>query len=332
MGNEESNGIHSEFPMDVKLIKFINLGNTCYLNSILQALLNSDYISEYVDNFIKITDDKEDLTDKIKESLLFDFITIYKAKKESKSRELLFNPSKFSDNLTKTFPQFTKGVQHDSHELFITLLDSFDSIIFEINKKHSVNLSLVSSLTHGSSRTTSQCLMCGTKTETTEEFETFFISIKERISLTYKIRTLHEPEYMCGQGKRKCNICNIAQEMKSVTEYVTIPPIIVFQMQRFEYNKETKRLKKLKEHVPFPSSLILKGKKYQLKSVVVHIGDSLAFGHFICLLRVCEKWILSNDSSLELHDDIEIEEYFAFGNKSGKPTPTAYLLFYELKK
>ena len=171
--------------------------------------------------------------------------------------------------------------------------------------------------------------MCGNASRDFEEFESFFLSIQERTSLTNRLKVMQTPEYMNGAGKRFCSKCKINQEMKSVMTYTHIPKIVVFQFQRFEYNRKTQNLKKLKEHVPFPSELTFNKRFFQLKTVIVHIGETLTYGHFVALMRINEKWVLASDSRFTLLDDTAVDEYFSCGTVSGSSTPAAYLLFYE---
>ena len=334
MGNEQSkNGesdtkISSFFPTTVKFVKMQNLGNTCYMNSVLQAFLNSEYVLKFLEK-VKETIGKKEISKSISDSLLYELMNIVDFRKKMKEQEVIFQPEAFLNKLTTQMPQFVKGQQHDAHELYVSLLDSFDSTINEINKAYNSELPLFSSLSKGNSLSEIQCLMCGNASRDFEEFESFFLSIKEKTSLTYRLKVMQAPEYMNGTGKRFCSKCKINQEMRSVMTYTHIPEIVVFQLQRFEYDRKTKSLKKLNQHIPFPSELTFNNRYYKLKTVIVHIGESITFGHFVALMLIHEKWVLASDSKFTLLDDAEVDEYFACGTVSGSSIPSAYLLFYE---
>ena len=334
MGNEQSQSTTPEspfslnFPPTVKFLKLCNLGNTCFMNSIIQALLNSRYVNDFLQN-ISDTTKTLDLSEEIQNSLLMELIKLKETKDTMKEQELIFSPTSFSDKLFQQMPQFVKGHQQDAHEFYISFLDSFDNTIKTINEKYHTSLSLFSNLSKGSSISETQCLMCGKMSHDFEEFETFFLSIKERTSLTHRLHIMQTPEYMFGPGKRFCSKCKINQEMKSVMTYTAIPKIVVFQFQRFEYDKTTRSLKKLKEHIPFPTELTLDKRIFQLKTVVVHIGERLSSGHFVALMRIQQKWVLASDSRFSIMDDTTVDEYFSCGTSKFKSTPSAYLLFYE---
>lgn len=332
MGNNSTKPIADElgpnFPKNIHLLKLKNIGNTCYANSLIQSLMNSANVTNYLTEINKELE-KHQPPDSIKNSPLCLLYKVFVNKSNAKQREILLEPKDFLQSVVKQVPDFKIGIQHDSHEFFVYLLSSFDDTITQINNQYKTSFHPFSDLFIYHSITTQQCLMCGYLSKTEEDFNCFYLSIKERNSLNYRLKQSQQPEYLQGEGKRFCNKCKIKQEMKIQCKYTKIPPVVVFQLQRFEFNRSTGKMTKLHQHIPFPSAIDLNSKHYKLKSVVVHIGSSLSSGHFIAVLFIHEKWILASDSSLSILDNHQVEEFFAVGEGKGPTSPSAYLLFYE---
>eukprot|EP00834_Sanchytrium_tribonematis_P002814 NODE_95_length_21511_cov_0.501168.p3 type:complete len:444 gc:universal NODE_95_length_21511_cov_0.501168:8136-9467(+) len=85
---------------------FANIGNSCYLNSVLISFLFSDRISN------KVGDDGKDL----RRSLAY----VIKCKKELPQ---MFAPTEFKNVLDTKTDLFKGNGQHDAHELFTSLVD-----------------------------------------------------------------------------------------------------------------------------------------------------------------------------------------------------------------
>jgi ubiquitin C-terminal hydrolase len=335
MGNGESSLILKElgphFPADVKFLKFPNLGNTCYANSLLQAMLNSSHIRAFMETLSQETRSLS-ISATLTKSLLFSFLAIYREQRLGQHREIVTKPRPFLDAVSSASPPFIFGQQHDSHELYILLMDSFDSTIATLNSTYNLTLPQFTTLVTCHSTTYCQCLMCGSTSTLEEDFINFYLSIEKRQSLVSRLRDSQMPEFLCGLNKRLCRKCGIPQEMKINTEYVRLPPVAVFQLQRFVLDPITKKTRKLHDCIPFPSVLTIHQTKYELRSVVVHIGAVLTSGHFVAILRISEKWILASDMKLSVLDNDQVEEFFAVGEGRDTCSTTAYVLFYEMSE
>ena len=304
-----------------------NLGQTCYANALIQCLLNSVCVCEFLDSFMVATKGVA-ADEKRMQSPLLQFVQLYRMKKGAKGRsDKTMSPDAFLQSSRKALPDFVLGRQHDAHELFVCLMSVFDECIMDINAKEGLDVPLFSSLFAGHSMTSCQCLICGETAKNTEDFNNFYISVRRRESLVSRLKKTMLPEYVTGEGKRWCKRCCAKQECKIVTEYDKLPSVALFQLQRFEVDQDGK-ITKLPGHVPFPSVLTIGDMTYELRSVCIHIGRQLTSGHFVALLRSSEKWILADDSRLSVLDSDRVEEMFADGPEDQSLT-TAYLLFYD---
>ena len=103
-----------------------NLGNTCYLNSIIQCLSNCESFRNYLlsDEFLKLlTSFKVKNNTNIKNLLIYQFYRLIKKIWLSNSNEL--EPISFKKLLGEKYSIFNNYDQNDSQEVLITLLSTF---------------------------------------------------------------------------------------------------------------------------------------------------------------------------------------------------------------
>lgn len=333
MGSASSSPLHQDlganFPKTTKFMRLQNLGNTCYANSLTQAFLNSQRITDWIRQISKELF-KTNKNSKYTNTPLFRFSQILKARDSSRNSEITIAPSEFVKIITSLNPELCIGKQNDVHELFVFLIVSFDETISRLNEECQCRFPLFSSMFSAHSVTECQCLACGTTATSQEDFLNFYVSIKERQSLTARLKNAQAPDFIAGNGKRFCNKCKVKQEMKMVCSYDKLPPVAVFQIQRFEVDRVAKTTRKLHGHVPFPNVLKLNDSKYELQSIIVHIGSTLRSGHYVTLLRMHERWILASDTSLKVLDNDDVESLFAVEDTAWQCSTAPYILMYEI--
>ncbi|CAG7874794.1 unnamed protein product [Brassica rapa] len=143
----------------------VNLGNTCFFNSVLQNLLSLDRLRDRL----------------LKEDLSCGGPLVSSLKKlftEATSEAGLFNsvinPWDFFGSLCSKAPQFRGYQQHDSHELLRCLLDGLSMEESSLRKKldgdESEKPTLVDSVFGGEVSSTISCLECGHSSKVYEPF------------------------------------------------------------------------------------------------------------------------------------------------------------------
>ena len=94
-----------------------NLGNTCFLNAILQALSACSYFASFLTSLRPLKNNEDPESQITKE--LCEFL-------ESLSSGRPLSPEDLVDALSQKFPYF--GQQHDSHEIFYVISEALTLI------------------------------------------------------------------------------------------------------------------------------------------------------------------------------------------------------------
>jgi hypothetical protein len=79
---------------------------------------------------------------------------------------------------------------------------------------------------------------------------------------------------------------------------------------------------KVTDAVALPRSLAVGGQQYQLTGILVHLGDSGAYGHYYAYVQQQGHWVCCNDRSVVAWDPSKLAED-CFGGSERKPCATA---------
>ncbi|KAG2255049.1 hypothetical protein Bca4012_091801 [Brassica carinata] len=145
----------------------VNLGNTCFFNSIMQNLLSLDQLR---DHFLK-----EDASG-IGGTLACSLKKLFAETKPEAGLKSVINPRVFFGSFCVKAPQFRGYDQHDSHELLRCLLDSLSTEESALRKKRGVSdndeksTTLIESVFGGETSSIVSCMECGHSSKVYEPF------------------------------------------------------------------------------------------------------------------------------------------------------------------
>ncbi|XP_071690201.1 ubiquitin carboxyl-terminal hydrolase 2-like [Rutidosis leptorrhynchoides] len=129
----------------------VNLGNTCFFNSVLQNLLAMDKLRDY---FLKLEQSFGPLTTSLKK--------LFVETSQSINSRNVINPRSFLGSVCVKAPQFKGFQQHDSHELLRCLLDGLCTEESRVQKRsQGVGPTFVDTIFGGQISSTVSCLECG---------------------------------------------------------------------------------------------------------------------------------------------------------------------------
>lgn len=335
MSNDRLNGLSG----------LINMGNTCWFNSIIQNLAYTKPFHDFLFSHLY----REDADPDKKEFLLFECFfqlldKLYNNNinvKELKSFKYLIN--KHND-------MYMIPNQFDSHEFLIFLINKLhNAISYEaditingvvknsLDKKQIKSIkswsnffkkeySYIIDLIYGQYNSYLKCLNCNKICNTYEPFLDLELSIiDENTNDLYDcLNNLTHCEYL--DNKWKCEKCNEFSNPKKQIKIWKIPKILIICFKRFDNNGN-----KISKNINFPLyNLDLKDYVngyeqneaiYDLYSINNHSGRSINCGHYFsyCKHPIDNNWYEFNDDSVSII------------NENSIITNNAYILFYQKK-
>lgn len=311
-----------------------NLGNTCFLNAILQALSACNTFITFLNSLrpLKGTEDSDSMV----VSELEQFLKTLSTGKAQSPYELI-------NALSQKFPYF--GQQHDSHEIFYVINEALSAIkkrtdnsfLLEITKDNPL-LGLMS--------TEITCTKCQNKTVNLETI--FDISLIVSNSLFESFDNLSKSQYLddflcircsadasltLASNSKNSFLSNIAKKYKSSkieeedllrkvktralirTVICKFPSLLCIHCKWLVAQGNI--LHKKKQHMEFPIQFEVPKGCYKLRAVVEHIGGGYA-GHYFTYKVYEHSWYLCSDLEVRA---VSIEQVLQ---------AQAYMLFYEL--
>ncbi|XP_075431712.1 ubiquitin carboxyl-terminal hydrolase 8 [Ascaphus truei] len=324
-----------------------NLGNTCYMNSILQCLCNTPHLAEYFHkNYYQADINRSNLLGH-KGEVAEEFGIVMKALWTGQYR--FISPKDFKVTIGKVNDQFAGFSQHDSQELLLFLMDGLHE---DLNKadnrkrykeenndhlsdsqaadsawiKHKeLNESIIVALFQGQFKSTVQCLTCHKKSRTFEAFMYLSLPLPSTSKCTLQdcLKSFSKEEKLTDNNRVCCSNCKTRRDSLKKIEIWKLPPVLLVHLKRFSYEGRWKQ--KLQTSVDFPlecldlSQYVIgpkNMKKYNLFAVSNHYGG-LDGGHYTayCKNATKQRWFK--------FDDHEVSEI-----SPSVKTSAAYILFY----
>ncbi|KAJ2685917.1 hypothetical protein GGH99_003624 [Coemansia sp. RSA 1285] len=299
-----------------------NLGNTCFLNSVLQCLTYTPPFAEYLlsrehSNSCRVGDN----------CILCRFeghVTRALSKREGSS----ISPKSIVGRLKIVAKHMRVGRQEDAHEFLRLLVESFQrSLMHGIDPKIDQRIQETTLAHHifgGYLQSQVHCTHCGYDSNTFEPALDISLDIQAGSHITKALRSFVRTETLTRDNRYKCERCNkLVEATKQMTVY-RLPRILTLQLKRFSALGG-----KINRYVEFPLTLDMKSYVsknstereacvYSLYAVLVHSGGTVRSGHYYCFVKSpAGAWYELNDSMVH-----QVSERTVLKQ-------SAYLLFYE---
>ncbi|XP_061923878.1 ubiquitin carboxyl-terminal hydrolase 2a isoform X1 [Entelurus aequoreus] len=332
------------------LVGLKNLGNTCFMNSILQCLSNTHSLRDYCLHNLH----RKDLNNnsRTNTALMEEFAKLIQTMWSSTSSEAV-SPSEFKTQIQRYAPRFVGYNQQDAQEFLRFLLDGlhnevnrvtvrprgtaedFDHLLDEEKgrKMWSKYLeredSKIVDLFVGQLKSSLTCSHCGFCSTVFDPFWDLSLPIAKKgygeVSLMDCIRLFTKEDVLDGDEKPTCYKCKARRRCTKKFTIQKLPKILVLHLKRFS---EARRTSKLSTFVNFPlkdldlqefASETSIHAVYNLYAVSNHSGTTMG-GHYTAYCRnpTSGEWYTFNDSRVTPMSSSQVR------------SSDGYVLFYEL--
>ncbi|XP_066280467.1 ubiquitin carboxyl-terminal hydrolase 2-like [Branchiostoma lanceolatum] len=337
------------------LVGLRNLGNTCFMNSILQCLSHTKQLADYCmnDNYIF---DLKDSNSSMKGALMKAFANLIKQMWKGSSDAV--SPSAFKAQIQKFAPRFVGYNQQDSQEFLRFLLEGLHDDINKVQVKPKPSYgddeeierlsdeqkarhawtkyllrdnSQITDLFVGQLKSVLQCTHCQHCSVTFDPFWDLSLPIPKKSSIDVRdcLRDFVEEEVLDGDEKPTCSRCKARRKCTKRFFLQRLPKILVLHLKRFSGMRYRQKLSttvnfplaKLNlQEFTCPESRGSAPATYDLYAVSNHSGTTFG-GHYTayCKYPTSGDWHCFNDSRVSSI------------SASSVISSEAYVLFYELR-
>lgn len=342
--------IKQKLPSDIVFAGLGNFGNTCYLNSIVQSLYSC---SSFRENIFAYHERK--LLEKrrggppYEPTLLNCLADLCSKMNSSKKRYHVAHPETFYRQLQQKNEFFRGPQQQDAHEFMNYLLNEVIDDLRKDMKESMTEEELesfkdennqvrtwIQEIFEGKLTSETQCLRCLNVTTRDEVFLDLSVDVGKNCSIYHCLKQFSGKSMLSGKNKYYCENCKGRQEAFKRMRIRQLPEVLVLHLKRFEYVEEKQSYMKSRDSVPFPMHLKIpnttEGTKdalrdYELFAIVVHIGASPRFGHYVACVCYHGFWFLFDDDRLQQVPTTFIETLF--GSDGRNHVRDSYILFYQ---
>ncbi|XP_015189525.1 PREDICTED: ubiquitin carboxyl-terminal hydrolase 36-like [Polistes dominula] len=295
-------GWRKSFPVGAGMY---NVGNTCYLNSTLQALFHVPALVNWL-----LSDShhnsKCEQNDEGGECLTC-----------AVAKTLQFSHQKSGGNI-KPFCIYNKlklicrtmvpGQQEDAHEFLRYLLEGMERAYLTRRKagkldNYSKETTPINQIFGGYIRTEVKCLQCGHVSTTFQHFQDLLVDIRKASTLDEALNSYFSREQL-DNNDYKCEACKRRVPATKQFSLERAPKVLCVQLKRFSVLGG-----KISRHIDFSQTIDmgpylwrepnepLQQLTYKLMSLVTHVGESINSGHYTAVAQTSTGNYYSFDDS-----------------------------------
>ncbi|XP_057996805.1 ubiquitin carboxyl-terminal hydrolase 20 isoform X2 [Hevea brasiliensis] len=305
-----------------------NLGNTCFINAILQCFTHTVSFVKALNSCNHLVPCQRGIEGFCAVCTLHEHIEASLA-----SSGKIISPSKVVDNLNHISSCFYRYQQEDAHEFLQCLLDKLERCLnSNLNNEtsSSENDNIVKCVFGGRLVSKLLCCNCGHFSDKYEPLIDLSLEIEDVKTLQDALESFTKVEKIeDSDTKFRCDNCKeeVSREKQLMLDQA--PSVATLHLKRFKTDGSS--VEKIGKHVEFPLYLDLKpytnvsqesddsqvNLKYHLYATVVHNGSSPTSGHYFCYVRSSPNTWHKLDDSMVIRVDEEVVL-----------SDAAYILFY----
>ena len=329
-----------------------NFGNTCYCNSVLQALY-------FCQPFRKRVLEYAEAMPGGRENLLTCLADLFVQISSQKRKTGVIAPRKFVERLRQDNELFRSYMHQDAHEFLNYLVNECAEILEKEAREGAGDgagptaegpppsgnggagqgpRTFVPETFQGKLVNETRCLCCETVTCRDEHFMDLSVDVEQNSSITACLKNFSSTETLNMNNKFYCDSCCTLQEAQKRMRIKELPQVLALHLKRFKYIEQLQRHKKLTDRVLFPFDLKLCNTTddaehvdvpYQLFAVVVHVGSGPNHGHYVSAVKAHGRWIFFDDESVDSIGERTLYSFFGSSSELASGTEHGYILLYE---
>ncbi|XP_075219029.1 ubiquitin carboxyl-terminal hydrolase 2-like isoform X2 [Lycorma delicatula] len=328
-----------------------NIGNTCFLNSVVQCLSNTPQLKEYLTSGAYLSE----INPESRGALIKSFADLIRDLWQGENK--IINTTSFKSQIQRFAPRFMGYSQQDAQEFLRYLLEGLHEDVNRVTVKPrdytqiddhlSENQKALESwkrylrcdnskivdLFVGQLKSTLKCTVCGHCSTTYEVFWDLSLPLPSRtgsLRLSQCLEHFTKEEILDGDEMPTCSKCKVRRKCSKGFTIQKLPNILVLHLKRFS---PTERFRKLSATVDFPltnldmssymdSSANLETPLYNLYAVSNHSGNTHS-GHYTAYCRQphTDNWYHFNDSRVSpipTRHVVSSEAYILFYQQNGQ--------------
>jgi len=279
-----------------------NLGNTCYVNSFLQIWFHNSRFRQAMYDW----EPGEDPEEQDNESILD--AELYEPRSKVATLQALFAMMQFTKRKFVDPADFicklglNPSVQQDAQEfskLFVSLLE--DSLA---HQKQLTVRTMIQNQFRGEYAYVTTCQACLKESVRPSHFYELDLALAGNKTIADCLGDFLKVETMTGDEKYYCENCCSKQDATRCCKLRELPPVLNLQLNRFQFDMQLNRKKKLNSNIQFPEELDMSGyiatntpARYSLTGVLMHVGPDANHGHYIAHIQEMEtgNWFKFSD-------------------------------------
>ena len=269
----------------IKHAGFNNVGNTCYVNSILQALST-------IPVFWRQQSSESGVISPLEKAVSLNLSLV-------KKRSAPIDPSNFLRALQNLITlnrgvPFNVNTQQDVPEILQIILSELKGVS-----------TIADNIISSSLNITKTCEVC--LSYSAEEIKQDIVQLPLTNSISSSIEELLSTEHLSGNNKRFCRMCNCDQDYVRDSEFVNCGNFLIFQLLRYvncngRFIKHNGKVNVMSENLTIPvkvDDFVTVNKNLRLKATINHSGTSDA-GHYWAFIKEDANniWLKCNDTSV----------------------------------
>ena len=295
-----------------------NMGNTCFLNSVLQCLFYTTPLAEFLlarehSKRCRVAGGDEFCGLCVLERLM---------QKVHRQGESVIRPIELVSKIKAIGKHFRPGRQEDSHEFLRLFIESLQKASLPKSQDNSTMVKLdvrskettpIHRIFGGHLQSTVTCSSCKHVSRTFDKFLDLSLDVNKAESISSAFKIFTTPELLSKGNRYKCEACHRLVDAHKQFSIYKSPEIMTIQLKRFSVNPFTGQTTKLNRPIAFSEHLNISefmgndrdqelkenDTNYLLYGVLVHEGNSCNSGHYHAFVKNSNDiWYSMNDCSV----------------------------------